>query len=244
MSDNLKPPRPSAVHATSNDLLKEKENLRALSRSPHPYHRQNWELLEPSDTITTRASSIPTHRFEDVRQQLLPSPAFTKDSTPTTDSGTEADDENFVKKLPAPRARLHKGLRGRPEPPSGFATPLLTPTAVDGDLEILGKVKGKTKEDQKRALAEKIRRDKEVIRRGSEILILAGLAKVVISNPDAEIAVAIWGNGMRTLRETFSSYIKVLMCGQNCKSSAHFTLRYWHYTLVEPLYGRIGGDGL
>ncbi|KUI60817.1 Dolichol kinase sec59 [Cytospora mali] len=209
MSNNLEPPRPNAINATSNDLLKEKEELRGLSRSPHPYHRQKWELLEPSDRITSRASSIPTHRFDDVRDQFLPAPGFIKDSTPTTDSGTEADDENFVKRLPAPRARLHKGLRGRPEPPSGVATPLLTPTALDGDLEIIGKSKGRIKEDFKRILVERTKRNKEVIRRGSEVLILSGLAKLVISNPDVKTVVASWGNELRAQCALFSALLAI-----------------------------------
>lgn len=203
MSDNLEPPQASATNSTSNNLIKDKENLKSLSRSPHPYHRQQWELLEPSDRITSRASAIPTHRLDDVRDQLLPSPSFTKDSTPTTDSGTEADDENFVKRLPAPRARLHKGLRGRPEPPSGLATPLLTPAPVDGDSESKGKSNGRIKEDNKRSLAERAKRNKEVIRRGSEVLILSGLAKLVISNPDVKTVVTSWGNGMRPTRYSY-----------------------------------------
>ncbi|ROV92714.1 hypothetical protein VSDG_06623 [Cytospora chrysosperma] len=177
MSDNPDPPRASA---TSNDLIKDKENLRGLSRTPKPYHRQKWELLEPSDRIAARASSIATHRFDDVHDQLLPSPAFTNISTPTTDSGTEADDENLVKRLPAPKARLHKGLR-----------------AVDVDLDTIGKSKGRLKEEHKRFLVERTKRNKEVTRRGSEVLILAGLTKLVISNPDVQTVVATWRNVIR-----------------------------------------------
>lgn len=197
MSDNLEPPR---AHATSNDLIKDKENLRGLSRTPKPYHRQKWELLEASDTITSRASSIPTHNFDDVHSQLLPSPAFTNISTPTTDSGTEADDENLLKRLPAPKAKLHKGLRGRPESYSEAVTPLLTPTAVDVDLDSVGKSKGRIKEGSRRSLIERTKRNKEVTRRGSEVLILSGLAKLVLSNINVKPIVATWGTGMRSSR--------------------------------------------
>lgn len=201
MSDNPESPR---ANATSNDLIKDKENLRGLSRTPKPYHRQNWELLEPSDRITSRATSIPTHKFDDVHDQLLLSPAFTNISTPTTDSGTEADDENLVRRLPAPKARLHKGLRGKPEPLSGAVTPLLTPTAVDVDLDITGKIKGRIKEDYKRSLVERSKRNKEVTRRGSEVLILSGLAKLVISNPDVKTVIATWGTGMHSSQQPCS----------------------------------------
>lgn len=226
MSDNPDPPRASA---TSNDLIKDKENLRGLSRTPKPYHRQKWELLEPSDRIASRASSIATHRFDDVHDQLLPSPAFTNISTPTTDSGTEADDENLVKRLPAPKARLHKGLRGRPEPPSGAATPLLTPTAVDVDLDTIGKSKGRLKEEHKRFLVERTKRNKEVTRRGSEILILAGLTKLVISNPDVQTVVATWRNELQ------------LQCALFATLLALYPLRavIWAYRRGRPLKRRI-----
>ncbi|ROW06130.1 hypothetical protein VMCG_04624 [Cytospora schulzeri] len=226
MSDNLEPPRASA---TSNDLIKDKENLRGLSRTPKPYHRQKWELLEPSDKITSRASSIPTHRFDDVHDQLLPSPAFTSVSTPTTDSGTEADDENLVKRLPAPKARLHKGLRGRPEPPSGVATPLLTPTIGDADLDTIGKSKGRIKEEHKRFLIERTKRNKEITRRGAEVLILSGLAKLVLSNPDVKTVVATWGNELQ------------LQCALFAVLLALYPLRtvIWAYRRRRPLKERI-----
>ncbi|KAI1328762.1 hypothetical protein F5Y16DRAFT_367850 [Xylariaceae sp. FL0255] len=76
----------------------DQDSVRLLSRSPHPYHRQRSDLLEPTSRYLLR------------------------ERTPTSDSGTEADDEHFLKGLPAPR-RLHKGLRTH----SGLATPLLTP---------------------------------------------------------------------------------------------------------------------
>lgn len=193
MSNNLDPSQDSAVNV---DLLNDKENVRALSRSPHPYHRQKWELLEPSDTFASPASSIPTHEFGNVHDQLLPPPTFTRDSTSTTDSGTEADDENLMKRLPAPRARLHKGLRGRPEPSSGVATPLSNPTVADGNSDSMGKPKGRIKEDHKRSLAERTKRNKEVIRRLLEILLLSGLAYGVLSNPNVKTIVASWSKGM------------------------------------------------
>ncbi|KAH8772737.1 hypothetical protein F5883DRAFT_36396 [Diaporthe sp. PMI_573] len=189
MSSSLKPPRPEPITVSPNDDLDDRENLRTLSRSPHPYLRHRWEILEPSDSFISRASSIPIHTPGDARDQLIPSPAFTKDSTPNTDSGTEADDEIFVKRLPAPRARLHKGLRGRPEPPSGVATPLLTPSLPEGDL---GTSRGKERrtEDEKRHRAERARRRKELVRRATEVLILSGLGRLVISNPDVRPIVA------------------------------------------------------
>ncbi|POS79419.1 cytidylyltransferase [Diaporthe helianthi] len=190
MSSSLKPPRPEPLNVAPNDDLEDKENLRTLSRSPHPYLRHKWEILpEPPDSFISRASSIPVHAPGDAPDQLIPSPAFTKDSTPNTDSGTEADDEIFVKRLPAPRARLHKGLRGIPEPPSGVATPLLTPSLPDGDVGT-SRSKERSTEDEKRHRTETARRRKEIFRRATEVLILSGLGRLVVTNPDVRPVVA------------------------------------------------------
>lgn len=228
MSSSLKPPRPDPISVSPNDDLDDKENLRTLSRSPHPYLRHKWEILDPADSFIPRASSIPTHTPGDARDQLIPSPAFTKDSTPNTDSGTEADDEIFVKRLPAPRARLHKGLRGRPEPPSGVATPLLTPSLPDGDL---GTSRGKERktEDEKRHRAERARRRKEIIRRTTEVLILSGLGRLVISNPTVSPIVA---SHRERLMLQGALYAVLL---------ALYPLRaaLWAYTRGEPLRKRL-----
>lgn len=228
MSSSLKPPRPEPLTVSPNDDLEDKENLRALSRSPHPYLRHKWELLEPSDSFIPRASSIPTHTPGDARDQLIPSPAFTKDSTPNTDSGTEADDEIFVKRLPAPRARLHKGLRGRPEPPSGVATPLLTPSLPEGDIDI-SRGKERRAEDEKWHRAERARRRKELIRRATEVLILSGLGRLVVTNPDVSPVVASHREGLMLQGALYAALL------------ALYPLRaaLWAYTRGEPLRKRL-----
>lgn len=183
----------------------DQDSLRLLSRSPHPYHRQKWELLEPSDRVITRtASAIPPHKSDDVRDHFLSAapPGFAKDSSPSTDSGTEADDENYVKRLPAPKAILHKGLRGRPEALSGSGTPVLTPITAEGELDgFTLKNKGKSREhNHKRRLADNAKRKKELIRRGSEVLILSALGTLVLTNPSVRPFVAIWKTGKLALR--------------------------------------------
>lgn len=200
MPENLKSLGLGVAKAHLNDDINndQQENLRLLSRSPHPYHRQKWELLQPSDRVIARAAASTIHpqKSDDVRDQLLAVPAFVKDSSPSTDSGTEADDENYVKRLPAPRAKLHKGLRGLPEALSGSGTPILTPTITEGDPDgFTLKNRGKSREEQKRCLAENAKRRKELIRRGSEVLILSTLGKLVLSNPSAKPFVALWKTG-------------------------------------------------
>ncbi|PSR90805.1 hypothetical protein BD289DRAFT_206569 [Coniella lustricola] len=183
MLDTLQPTRPPGASGNQhNDEME--EDLHELSRSPHPYHRQQWELLNPADRIVTRASSIPTHQSDNIRDHLLPTPSFIKEATPITDSGTEADDEVVVKKLPAPRAALHKGVRGRHEALSGSGTPLLTPALGDGDPDaIFPRAKGKIEEEEKRQQARVTRRNRELIRRSTEIVILGVLSWLVLRNP-------------------------------------------------------------
>ncbi|KAI1432651.1 hypothetical protein GGR50DRAFT_580759 [Xylaria sp. CBS 124048] len=102
---------PSTTACEDGSVDSDPDNLRLLSRSPHPYHRQISGILEPS-TIDR-----PIRR-----------------SPPPTDSGTEADDEHFLKGLPAPR-RLHKGIRGQPENSSGASTPFLAYPATRDETD-------------------------------------------------------------------------------------------------------------
>ncbi|KAL1903124.1 dolichol kinase [Sporothrix stenoceras] len=122
------------------------DGLRLLSRSPHPYHHRNTDLLHPADRLHAHITVVndsvdavdadTSHTRHNGRPAPLSSPgsalslvsfasSFLKDSTPGSDSGTEADDEHFLKGLPAPRSKPHKGLRGMDEVLSGMSTPLL-----------------------------------------------------------------------------------------------------------------------
>ncbi|KAI0201088.1 hypothetical protein F4808DRAFT_426604 [Astrocystis sublimbata] len=132
-----------------------------LSRTPHPYHRQPDELLEPSSRLVGRHSP------------------------PPTDSGTEADDEHFLKGLPAPR-RLRKGFNGRHEASSGASTPFraLTPL-VDDEARRFSFAKKETSANQTPPLAvDRLRRKRmrEVVRRSTELLILGALGLCVYTN--------------------------------------------------------------
>ncbi|GAW12757.1 hypothetical protein ANO14919_021280 [Xylariales sp. No.14919] len=140
------------------------DHLRPLSRSPHPYHHQTSELLEPSGSYAARRSP------------------------PPTDSGTEADDEHFLKGLPAPR-RLHKGLRGRNDVSSGASTPYLaspalfdeegrqlSPLAAKKDMSVWNQTSSPAADKLRR------RRAKEVIRRLTELFIIGILGLCVYTN--------------------------------------------------------------
>lgn len=186
MSENLKPTAPIA----GDDATDEIDSLRLLSRSPHPYHRQNFELLHPADQLVYRAKS------QDLHNQLLAPPSFSKEATPSSDSGTEADDEHFLKGLPAPKVRLHKGLRGKNEPLSGSSTPQLAPVVFDDDLHEPSPTKKKRDPSEDSTLkgkrTENIRRRREIIRRLTEVVILACLGGFVGSNRSVKPTIIYW----------------------------------------------------
>ncbi|KAK1829682.1 hypothetical protein QBC39DRAFT_262654 [Podospora conica] len=185
MSEHLRPPDPKLP---TSDADEDGEQLRILNRSPHPYHRQSCDLLEPSERLLAGTSATATG-FEgaDPQSYISRPPFFHKDSTPGSESGTEADDEHFLKGLPAPKARLHKGLRGRNEVLSGSSTPFLSPALLEeeGRKSPLNLSQGSFECD-KRGAADRSRRRKEVIRRSAEVLLLLCQGGLVASNRDAQ----------------------------------------------------------
>jgi dolichol kinase len=172
------------------DALVNGDELRLLSRSPHPYSKQNHELLEPAGRLgdngnqRQRPSKLPKHD------------AFTKESTPTgSDSGTEADDEHFLKGLPAPRPRLHKGLKSKSDR-SGASSPLRTPDPLEAEARFIPPV---LKRDvflaSSKTNVERAKRAKEITRRSTEVLMLAWLGGMLLSNPGARSLVHQWRRG-------------------------------------------------
>ncbi|KAL2126870.1 hypothetical protein VTI74DRAFT_11698 [Chaetomium olivicolor] len=175
MPEHLQPPTVPIGPDSAGD---DHDALRILSRSPHPYHRQSAELLEPSDRITYPASATPA---------ASSFPLFARESPLASESGTEADDEHFLKGLPAPKPRLHKGLRGKNEHLSGTPTPLLSPAVLeeDGRKTQLGASSGRH-EREKRGAAECVRRRRELIRRAAEVLLLVCQAGMIASNSEVQ----------------------------------------------------------
>ena len=114
-----------------------------LSRSPHPYAR--WRLHSQDSCPSARdgclSYSSPQNNGDGLTQPIsvTGTKAFVdadsrkrrKVSTSPSDSGTEADDESgpFLRGLPAPPARLRKGLRD--DSVLGTPSPLLTPSYLD-----------------------------------------------------------------------------------------------------------------
>ncbi|KAI8936121.1 hypothetical protein NX059_007620 [Plenodomus lindquistii] len=133
------PSKPPPAHGDAPTYA-ELEDLELFRRSPHPYLRHKDEIYvntpDPSQPSSPQSRTPPPRPSnhvvsdEDGRKRRK-----TRSQSPS-ESGTEADDEgyNFVKALPAPPLRLHKGLRD-PQGSGGedWATPLLTPTQIDDE---------------------------------------------------------------------------------------------------------------
>lgn len=163
------------------------DELRILTRSPHPYSRLQHELLEPAEGIVYGPSTT--------AREHLSRPCQTKESTPgASDSGTEADNEHFLKRLPAPKTKTHKGLRGMHELSSGLSTPALTPAGLEEDgmgRALLGGIN----ERRKRTVAERSRRRKEVVRRCTEVSLLVCEGVVVGCNHGARQFLNVYKTG-------------------------------------------------
>lgn len=174
------------------------EELELFRRSPHPYHRRQHALqsqgvsASSSTTSFLRTSLQPTSTISDddgrKRRKLSQSPSA---------SGTEADDEgySFIKALPAPPLRPHKGLRDvRGSGIDDIASPLLTPSQVDEEgrkfsTGYFKARKGKSRsgepvptDEEAKAAREKYRRRRrnELIRRTTETVLLGVIGLLAV----------------------------------------------------------------
>ncbi|KAF4837704.1 Dolichol kinase sec59 [Colletotrichum tropicale] len=200
-------PEHLAPNALFGHDTEDKDELRTLSRSPHPYHHLNTELPHPAHRIVYRpsnpTSTPPKDSSAESSRTPSPFPSFTKDSSQGSDSGTEADDEHFLKGLPAPKVRLHKGLRGRNEIISGASTPLFSPENQEDD----DAAKRHTQRAEKLRFWEdrNYRRTKELIRRVSEFIIVGSLFAVVRANPKVTPILSAWSQDLRFLATLVTS---------------------------------------
>lgn len=209
MPEQLKPVTLQQSHAKT---LRE-DAVRRLSRSPHPYHRQQFELSYSSErfnnaitnTLPTRSSLRSTQTTDDeASQDSRRRPESYREST-NSDSGTEADDEHFLKGLPAPKLRPHKGLRGADSSPSGTPSPLLSPTFLEDDsLKTHSFLRQRTapsaatvEEDEAAKAAEKFRRKRriEVVRRSAEAAIICFVGGILCLDSQVRRVIYIWRKG-------------------------------------------------
>uniref|UniRef100_A0A8H7KC64 dolichol kinase n=1 Tax=Bionectria ochroleuca TaxID=29856 RepID=A0A8H7KC64_BIOOC len=179
---SIDPPTPPSPDADEQDTLRD------LNRTPHPYHHQSLELPYASDRLLVPENQTQTQNGS----ASLLSP-YAKDSSPASESGTEADDEHFLKGLPAPKTRLHKGLRGQDEVLSGTSTPILSPAVGEDDIAALTeKPKSQKRIAQKRRVIETLRRNKNLTQRAVEVIIVASLGLMVRANPQVAELLDYW----------------------------------------------------
>lgn len=122
---------------------------------------------------------------------------YLKDSSPASESGTEADDEHFLKGLPAPKTKSHKGLRGQEDALSGTSTPLLSPAVFEKDAPdyYLKKTKPARQAPERRRLLDILRRNKNIVQRTTEAAIVASLGLMVRANKQVKPLVDAWSRG-------------------------------------------------
>jgi len=182
----------NARHSNSQDLYSKFSPT--LSRSPQPYHRRSLSLLIQSESTGTEG-----------RSRDHSTAASRSDSG---DSGTEADDErgSILKGLPAPPLRARKGLRGRtPDHLSPADSPQVTPPAVvQTGNGFFSKSSNKDKRSQpgKHNIQDiegyTRRRRGEILRRGTEVLLLGCISAVVGSSKEGSAALAHWRDELRS----------------------------------------------
>ncbi|GFP55412.1 hypothetical protein TASIC1_0005027000 [Trichoderma asperellum] len=179
-------------------LTEEQDNLRVLNRSPHPYHHQSSELPHLSEQPISRAQRTASSRLASDANQPSPSvpPTFSKESTPASDSGTDADDEHFLKGLPPPKLRPHKGLRGKNEVISGTSTPVLSPAVLQEPTAGRKVSLGGKKSEDKAIVPDTIRRRKILVQRALEAGIIVTLARMIQANKLLSPILDTWRKGI------------------------------------------------
>jgi hypothetical protein len=185
--------------------------LRLLSRSPHPYHHQRAQLPHPSERLGADVPTTPlplrsARRTGGEGQKALHRVYLRgvgSGHSTESDSGTEADDEHFLKGLPAPKWRPHKGLRGSDGHTSRTPSPLLSPVILNESEKSLGYQKkglrvSKFVSGDSVVAAEKFRqrRGAEFRRRVIESTLLVIVGVLVVSNDNIRETLKSWKRGL------------------------------------------------
>ncbi|KAH6662255.1 cytidylyltransferase [Halenospora varia] len=223
MPELLKPLSPSPQQSHAQTLRE--EALRRLSRSPHPYHRQQFELPHASERLSaytppTRSPLLSRQNTDDDEREDTERSGLDRDGyreSTNSDSGTEADDEHFLKGLPAPRLKSHKGLRGVDGVFSGASTPLLSPAVLDVDTprsRYLRKPGTQTiisKEDIVKKAADKLRHKGrvEIVRRVSETALLGFVTGILCLNPEVRQLIWLWKRELACQTVTIMSLVSI-----------------------------------
>lgn len=200
----------------------EQDSLRLLSRSPHPYHHRYPNTSTTSSETSRGGASFRRYRSpprpgtkdEDHHEaletrrsaQMVSWKGIESQDYTNSDSGTEADDEHFLKGLPAPRLRPHKGLRGISDDAiSRTPSPVPSPAMYNEDnrklpgARLSGSPRSISFEDDIIAACKRARRKRgfEWLRRGTEIALLSAIGAIVTSDAEVKSLIWNWRQGMR-----------------------------------------------
>lgn len=181
--------------------ISQAEGLRQLSRSPHPYHRHGNSLSVHTSGATGGVFLSPLRSGHNTDDESVGSieasslGAHMHSLSTGSDSGTEADDEHFLKGLPASRLRPHKGSRLSDGTASGAASPLLVSRgwASRTNSSDSRSLEGR-EETNVKATLDKVRRV-EVLRRTTEVALLGAIGGVVVSNERVWPVILAWRRG-------------------------------------------------
>jgi hypothetical protein len=191
------------------------EALELLRRSPQPYLRHKDEIRKPSpdrlaSSRATRDRPNPPSRTISDADGRKRRKTSSRSQSPS-ESGTEADDEgySFVRALPPPPLRPHKGLRETEGSGHGALSPLLTPTQIDdegrkfSDEYFNNKKRANRKgepsftDEEARSARQKYlkRRRNELVRRTTETALLAGIGILAVSGCNCWQSLLAWHSG-------------------------------------------------
>jgi hypothetical protein len=194
------------IRRDSTEKTLQDPKRRTLSRSPHPYHHQRADLpyatLRPRATFPTSPSPLRSRQNTDDEWS---GEGIKSARSTESDSGTEADDEHFLKGLPAPKWRPHKGLRCEDGTFSGSPSPLVSPAILNDER---GKVSDYLKKDgasttrthkqeiQKATEKYQWRRRTELGRRCTEVALLTVVGAIAISSRNVVLELKAWKRGL------------------------------------------------
>jgi hypothetical protein len=216
MSQEPDPPEAPFDAPFDAPTTSEMETLELFRRSPHPYLRHEDEIWKPSPDRSATSSHASRHRPSPPNRTISDADGRKRRKTSSqsqspSESGTEADDEgySFVKALPPPPLRPHKGLRVTGGSGHGALSPLLTPTQIDdegrrisGDYFEEKKRRNRKGEpsftdEEARIARQKYlkRRRNELFRRTTETALLAVIGVLAVSGCNCWVQLLAWHRG-------------------------------------------------
>ncbi|ESZ92193.1 hypothetical protein SBOR_7421 [Sclerotinia borealis F-4128] len=198
--------RPTSSRITSSRPPSPRPPSSRLPSSQHPSNPRTRPISSGSSASPSSlrsAQNADDELYKGVRIVVDEFPGGYVEYT-NSDSGTEADDEHFLKGLPAPKIKPHKGLRGESGGISSTPSPLLSPAILDDEMRWKenGRVRSAAPaskiltDEEQRKLIEKFkqRRRIEIIRRSTEALLLCFVGGIIYRSQGVKEIVYLWRN--------------------------------------------------